>query len=190
MFIYSSVEGDLFLLFDYYNAAVNSCVKFLIGYKISIILCKYQRGIASHMITRCLTFWRASRLLYKVAAPFLHSCQQCFTFPISPHPHWHYCLSFLNYYLFLRDRDKAWAWGGEGTEREGDTESEAGSRLWIVSTEPDVGLTHQLWDHDLSRHQMLNQLIHPGAPVCIFFFIKIAILVGMKQNLTLHSPDG
>ena len=28
----------------------------------------------------------------------------------------------------------------EGAEREGDTESEAGSRLWAVSTEPDVGL--------------------------------------------------
>ena len=27
-----------------------------------------------------------------------------------------------------------------GAEREGDTESEAGSRLRIVSTEPDVGL--------------------------------------------------
>ena len=29
---------------------------------------------------------------------------------------------------------------GEGAEREGDTESEAGSRLGAVSTEPDVGL--------------------------------------------------
>ena len=27
-----------------------------------------------------------------------------------------------------------------GREREGDTEFEAGSRLWAVSTEPDVGL--------------------------------------------------
>ena len=27
-----------------------------------------------------------------------------------------------------------------GAEREGDTESEEGSRLWAVSTEPDVGL--------------------------------------------------
>ena len=27
-----------------------------------------------------------------------------------------------------------------GAEREGDTESEAGSRLWAVSTEPDAGL--------------------------------------------------
>ena len=30
--------------------------------------------------------------------------------------------------------------GGRGREREGDTESEAGSRLRAVSTEPDVGL--------------------------------------------------
>ena len=29
---------------------------------------------------------------------------------------------------------------GNGAEREGDTESEAGSRLWAVSTEPDMGL--------------------------------------------------
>ena len=29
---------------------------------------------------------------------------------------------------------------GGGAEREGDTESEAGSRLWAVSTEPNAGL--------------------------------------------------
>ena len=29
---------------------------------------------------------------------------------------------------------------GGGAEREGDTESEAGSRLWAISTEPDAGL--------------------------------------------------
>ena len=29
---------------------------------------------------------------------------------------------------------------GGGAEREGDTESEAGSRLWAVSTEPHAGL--------------------------------------------------
>ena len=41
--------------------------------------------------------------------------------------------------MFIFDRDRAWA--GEGQrEREGDTESEAGSTLWAVSTEPDVRL--------------------------------------------------
>ena len=34
--------------------------------------------------------------------------------------------------------DKFSEW--RGADREGDTESEAGSRLWAVSTEPDVGL--------------------------------------------------
>ena len=32
-------------------------------------------------------------------------------------------------------------------KREGDTESEAGSRLWAVSTEPDEGL--KLVDHEI-----------------------------------------
>ena len=45
--------------------------------------------------------------------------------------------NFFNVYLFLRERDKVQS--GEG-QREGDTESEASSRLWVVSTEPDTGL--------------------------------------------------
>ena len=36
-----------------------------------------------------------------------------------------------------RERDSM---SGGGAEREGDTEWEAGSRLWAVSTEPNVGL--------------------------------------------------
>ena len=36
---------------------------------------------------------------------------------------------------------------GGGAEREGDTESEAGSRLSAVSTEPDVGL--ELMDREI-----------------------------------------
>ena len=52
---------------------------------------------------------------------------------------------------------------GEG-QREGDTESEAGSRLRAVSTELDVGLEPTTRDHDLSQSQMVNRLSHPGAP--------------------------
>ena len=39
----------------------------------------------------------------------------------------------------MRDREKQSLSGGEA-EKEGDTESEAGSRLGAVSTEPDAGL--------------------------------------------------
>ena len=64
-----------------------------------------------------------------------------------------------------RGRKGVRVWADEG-QREGDTESKAGSRLQAVSTEPDTGLeqTHELWDHDLSWSQMLNQLSHPDSP--------------------------
>ena len=42
-------------------------------------------------------------------------------------------------FLFLKERERQSMIGG-GAEREGDTESEAGSRLRAVSTEPDMGL--------------------------------------------------
>ena len=42
---------------------------------------------------------------------------------------------FLDVYLFLRQNTS-----GGRTEREGDTEFKAGSRLQAVSTEPDAGL--------------------------------------------------
>ena len=41
--------------------------------------------------------------------------------------------------MFILERDRQNA-SGLGAEREGDTETEAGSRLWAVSTEPDTGL--------------------------------------------------
>ena len=43
----------------------------------------------------------------------------------------------LMFILFLRETEHAW---GRGREREGDTESEAGSRLRAVSIDPDAGL--------------------------------------------------
>ena len=46
----------------------------------------------------------------------------------------YFILFVLNVYLFLRQTSRG------GAEREGDTESKAGSRLWAVSAEPDVGL--------------------------------------------------
>ena len=42
-------------------------------------------------------------------------------------------------HFWQRERESERESGG-GAEREADTESEAGSRLWAVNTEPDVGL--------------------------------------------------
>ena len=54
--------------------------------------------------------------------------------------------NFFNVYLLLRDRERQSVSRG-GAEREGDTESEAGSRLWAVSTESVAGL--ELTNHEI-----------------------------------------
>ena len=55
---------------------------------------------------------------------------------------------FFNvFYLFLRKRERQGVSRG-GKERERDTESEAGSRLRAVSTEPDTGL--ELVNHEIT----------------------------------------
>ena len=47
------------------------------------------------------------------------------------------CLMFIS---FLRETDRQTEHERGGAEREGDTESEAGSRLRAVSAQPDAGL--------------------------------------------------
>ena len=72
-------------------------------------------------VKHVLTVWKTARLPSKVASPF----------------------SFLNIYFFLTERDRETerqSMSGGGAEQERDTESEAGSRLRAVTTEPDTGL--------------------------------------------------
>ena len=45
---------------------------------------------------------------------------------------------------------------GGGAEREGDTESETGSRLRAISTEPDAGL--ELTDHEITTWAEVGHL--------------------------------
>ena len=47
--------------------------------------------------------------------------------------------NFFSTFIYFWDRERE-SMNGGGAEREGDTESEAGSRLWAVSTQPDTGL--------------------------------------------------
>ena len=52
----------------------------------------------------------------------------------------HFLFFIFNLFLmFILERERQ-SVKGRDTEREGDTESEAGSRLQAVSTEPDAGL--------------------------------------------------
>ena len=51
----------------------------------------------------------------------------------------HFFKYFFKVFIYFWDRERQSMSRG-GAEREGDTESEASSRLWAVSTEPDAGL--------------------------------------------------
>ena len=54
--------------------------------------------------------------------------------------------NFFSTFIYFWDRERQ-SMNGGGAERDGDTESETGSRLRAVSTEPDAGL--ELTDHEI-----------------------------------------
>ena len=61
--------------------------------------------------------------------------------------------NFFSVYLFWRDRQ------GTMGEEEADAESEAGSRLWAVSTKLDAGL--ELKDHEIMTWAQVGLLTEP-----------------------------
>ena len=76
-------------------------------------------------------------------------------------------LLFFYAYLFLRERQST---SEGGAEREGDTVSKAGSRLWAASTKPNAGL--KLMNHEIMTWAELEDwLIEP--PRCPSFFCFI-----------------
>ena len=78
-----------------------------------------------------------------------HDLSQSRTLDQLSHPGTPETLFFLNFFLtfiYFWDRERQSINEG-GAEREGDTESEAGSRLWAISPEPDAGL--ELTDREI-----------------------------------------
>ena len=67
---------------------------------------------------------------------------------------------FFLMFIFQRQGETACE-QGRGREREGDTKSIAGSRLWAVNTEPAAGLKLTR-DRDLSWSRPLHRLSHPA----------------------------
>ena len=71
------------------------------------------------------------------------------------------------FYSFLKDRERQ-STGKGGAEREGDTESEEGSRLWAVSTEPDTGL--KLVNCKIMTWAKVGHLTDSATQVPLIFF--------------------
>ena len=64
-----------------------------------------------------------------------------------------------------------------GVEREGDTEAEAGSTLWAISTEPDAGL--DLTNHEIMTWAEVGRFTDRAtqAPQYLEEFLKMILLV-------------
>ena len=58
-------------------------------------------------------------------------------------------------FIYFWDRERQ-SMNGRGSEREGDTESKTGSRLWVVSTKPNAGL--QLMDREIMTWAEVGRL--------------------------------
>ena len=69
----------------------------------------------------------------------------------------------LLFIIFERERERQRA-SREGAEREGDTESEAGSRLWALRTEPDTGF--KLTDCEIMTWGVVGAAQLTGPPRC------------------------
>ena len=84
-------------------------------------------------------------------------------------------------FIFERQRQST---SRGGAETEGDTESEAGSRLGQHRARCRAR-THELWDHDLSQSRTPNRLSHPGTPTWALFlihFLPISLHPSLIRN--------
>ena len=88
---------------------------------------------------------------------------------------------FLWLFIFERETDRQSTRRGRA-EREGDRESEAGSRLLASAQSLMWGSNPQPWDHDQSWSRTLNQPSHPGAPG------RERILSRLADSTIVHSP--
>ena len=87
----------------------------------------------------------------------------------------------FNYFIYFweteTETETEYEWGG--AEREGDTESEAGSKLWAVSTEPDAGL--ELVNREILTWAKVGRLTEWATPAPLY-------LIFLRMNpLTSHN---
>ena len=85
-------------------------------------------------------------------------------------------------YLFLRETEHNW--GGE--EWEGDTESEAVSRLCTVSTEPDTGLEPMNCEIRAEVRHLTDWA--PQVPLCMVSFLTRILKLFIIPNVRIALP--
>ena len=88
-------------------------------------------------------------------------------------------------FIYFWERDRV---SRGGAEKEGDTELEAGSRLWTVSTEPDAGL--ELMNCEIMTWAEVGRLTNWAAQVPrAAFCLGLVILYYLGKTLLSASPN-
>lgn len=92
-----------------------------------------------HVITLCITFWKATRLICQVAVPIFDFYHQHKRIPVSPFPHQHLLLSS---FIFFPSHSSAW----ESILWCLHCASPWAVRVWLLSWwAPKLTLTHADW---------------------------------------------
>ena len=76
---------------------------------------------------------------------------------------------------------------GRGAEREGDTESETGSRLWAISPEPDAGL--ELTDREIVTRAEVGRLTNCATqePLQAFYIVAMQLVISQMYLLVFTT---
>ena len=79
-------------------------------------------------------------------------------------------------FIYFWDRERQ-SMNGGGAEREGDTQSEAGSRLWAISPEPHAGL--ELTDREIMTWAEVRCSTNWATQVPVFLFSNTGLLLNI-----------
>ena len=94
-------------------------------------------------------------------------------------------------YLFWEgEREKEWAWAGGAAEREGETDSQAGSILWGTELNPGVHpRNHEIMTWAEIKSQTFNRLRHWGVPrlFSLFYYLWGQFNDTRNQNSSVRS---
>ena len=120
----------------------------------------FQASCFISLLSICQSHWQFLYILIMIP-PLIYFCIYSFI-----------CLFliFLNVYSFF-ERGRQSVSGG-GAETEGNPESKAGSRLWVVSTKRDMGL--ELMNHEIMTWPEVRHLNNwaTQAPHPLIYFVK------------------
>ena len=103
------------------------------------------------------------------------------------HLSWLLVLYYKIVLMFIVETERETGANRGGSEREGDTEAEAGSRVWAVSTEPNMGL--ELPTREIMTWAEIGRLLTEPPRCPLFYVIIVSLIVSATRLWTRQGGD-